>query len=331
MLYALYYNYTLEGDTFLSSLNFPSPVDHDLLRIKLSIDNSIMKYLGEQKKMDAADIPKIEMSHSSYPIIANRIIQDMNLVAQLGGYFFVLGPLLSFTIFLNEVVREKELKLRQGLQVVGVNHTVYWLSWIITGITFCVITSISLIVSAMICGFDIFWNTPFLISFTIFFVFGLAMVSLAFCVSTLVSTQAQANQVAYTFVLVILIFQIMFSSSDVNHVFLYNNRTMNEFNVKLLRRIFYLIPSFTVSICYGSVANIAATHLDPSAVSWTQGVKYKWSDFFTEDTGVIIGGIYWTVPSPFELVSILFYDALIFMLFTWYFDHIVAHNRGVAE
>ena len=131
--------------------------------------------------------------------------------------------------------------------------------------------------------------------------------------------------------LVILIFQIMFSQSDVNHVFLYNNRTMNEFKVKLLRRLFYLIPSFTVSICFGSVANIAATHLDPSAVSWTPGVKYKWSDFFTDDTGVIIGGIFWTVPSPFELVMIMFYDAMLFLFLTWYFDHVVAHNRGVAE
>lgn len=123
----------------------------------------------------------------------------------------------------------------------------------------------------------------------------------------------------------------MFSQADVNHVFLYNNRTSNDFNVKLIRRIFYMIPSFTVSICFGTVGRIAATHLDPSAVSWTKGVPYKWSDFFTEDTGNFIGGIYWTVPSPFELVLIMLYDSLIFLLFTWYFDHIIAHNRGVAE
>jgi hypothetical protein len=190
MMYAVYYNFTLEGDTFLNSLMMPSPVDHDLIRIKLSIDNSIMKYLGTLKNMNEEDIPRIEMSHSTYPILADRIIKDMNLVSQLGGYFFVLGPLLSFTIFLNEVVREKELKLRQGLQVVGVNHTVYWLSWIISGIAFSMMTAVSLIVSAMICGFDFFLNTPFMISFIIFFVFGLAMVSFAFCVSTLVSTQA---------------------------------------------------------------------------------------------------------------------------------------------
>lgn len=52
------------------------------------------------------------MSHSTYPIVADRVIKDTNIVSQLGGYFFVLGPLLSFTLILNELVREKELRLR---------------------------------------------------------------------------------------------------------------------------------------------------------------------------------------------------------------------------
>jgi len=83
--------------------------------LKLSIDNGIMKYLGEQRHMPSQDIPRIEMTHSTYPIVADRLIKDTNLVSQLGSYFFVLGPLLSFTIILNEIVREKELRLWQGL------------------------------------------------------------------------------------------------------------------------------------------------------------------------------------------------------------------------
>ena len=53
------------------------------------------------------------MSTSWYPVVADRLVKESNLVSQLGGYFFVLGPLLSFTIMLNEIVREKELRLRQ--------------------------------------------------------------------------------------------------------------------------------------------------------------------------------------------------------------------------
>jgi hypothetical protein len=47
--------------------------------------------------------------------------------------------------------------------------------------------------------------------FLVFFVFSMSMTAMAYFVSTLVSTQASANQIAYTFVLMTIIFQIVFS------------------------------------------------------------------------------------------------------------------------
>jgi hypothetical protein len=90
------------------------------------------------------------------------MVSGINLVSQVGNYFFVLTPLLTFTIFLNEIVREKELRLRQGLSVVGVKHGVYWMSWFIVGVIFSAMTSAILVLSGLLCQFDIFWNTPFL-------------------------------------------------------------------------------------------------------------------------------------------------------------------------
>ena len=75
----------------------------------------------------------------------------MNVIASTGSYFFILTPLLTFTIFLNELVREKELRLRQGLSVVGVSHSVYWISWLLVGIAFSALTSFALGVMGVIC------------------------------------------------------------------------------------------------------------------------------------------------------------------------------------
>jgi len=83
---------------------------------------------------------------------------------------------------------------------------VYWISWIIVGLVFSALTTTVLVVTSMICQFDMFWNTPFLIIWFVFFSFSVAMNSLAYFVSTLVSTQASANQIAYTFVLMTIIF-----------------------------------------------------------------------------------------------------------------------------
>ena len=98
-----------------------------------------------------------------------------------------------------------------------------------------------------------------------------------------------------------------------------------------MRTIFYLFPSFTVSVSFGAVAVVAATHMDPASVSWVKGLKYSWSDFLTPESGNVVGGIHWETPSAFELMLILLWDSLFFLALTWYFDHTISHNRGVAE
>jgi len=281
--------------------------------------------------MPYSDIPRIEMTHSSYPIVADRLIKDTNLVSQLGAYFFVLGPLLSFTIILNEIVREKELRLRQGLQVVGVGHSVYWASWTLVGLAFAGVTTVILLFTGLVCQFDVFWNTPLWISFLVFFMFTMAMITMAYFVSTLVSTQAAANQMAYTFVLLTIIFQIVFSQQDINNLFLYNDSTRNTPFVYLFRSFFNLVPSFTFSVCFGAIVKVASTHFDAHLIIWIPGKRYTFSDFITRETGSIIKGIGYTMPSALESFGVLVADVVLYTVLTWYFDHVLSHNRGVAD
>jgi len=70
-------------------------------------------------------------------------------MSMYGSYYFILGPLLTFMFLMQEISREKEYKLRQGLNVVGVSHAVYWMHWIIVGTLINVIQTLVL----MICGF----------------------------------------------------------------------------------------------------------------------------------------------------------------------------------
>lgn len=57
----------------------------------------------------------------------------MDISAGFGALFYQLGPLLSLMILIQEITREKEAKLRQGLNIVGVSHPIYWLNWLIVG------------------------------------------------------------------------------------------------------------------------------------------------------------------------------------------------------
>lgn len=57
----------------------------------------------------------------------------MDIMNIFGSYYFILGPILTFMLLLQEIAKEKENRLRQGLNVVGVSHTVYWCHWVIVG------------------------------------------------------------------------------------------------------------------------------------------------------------------------------------------------------
>lgn len=58
--------------------------------------------------MAIEDTPKIKMSHSSYPRGVDRFVKGSNVISQMGAMFFLFSPMLGFSIFLNEIVREKE-------------------------------------------------------------------------------------------------------------------------------------------------------------------------------------------------------------------------------
>ena len=56
--------------------------------------------------------PKIDVSYSRYPMSKDRLMGDADIMADIGGFYFLLIPLVIFVIIFLEIAREKELKLR---------------------------------------------------------------------------------------------------------------------------------------------------------------------------------------------------------------------------
>lgn len=167
--------------------------------------------------------------------------------------------------------------------------------------------------------------------FLIFFIFTNAMIAMAFFVSTLVHTQSSANQLAYTFVLMTIIFQAVFSQQDVNNMFLYNDETSGKFSIRMARLFFNSVPSFTFSVTLGALIKVASTHLDPQSIIWVKGRKYGWDDFTRRETGSIVLDVTYTMPSGMESLMILLGDVVMYLVLAWYFDHVISNNRGVAD
>jgi ABC-type multidrug transport system permease subunit len=107
--------------------------------------------------------------YGEFPSPIDRFFKNFEVTSQIGAYYFSLGPLITFTVLLQEIARDKEYKLRQGLNVVGVSHLVYWINWIFVGTMLNLIQTSVLMITGSFCGFQIWENCPHWILFNLFF------------------------------------------------------------------------------------------------------------------------------------------------------------------
>lgn len=114
----------------------------------------------------------------------------------------MITPLFAFLFIQSEIVREKEYKLRQGLNIFGASHSSYWFSWFLISNIYAIVSSISTYIAGLVFGFGFFTDTPFyIIIFFLMYPFTLAMQMLSFFLSTLSPTVKAANAISYGIVL----------------------------------------------------------------------------------------------------------------------------------
>jgi hypothetical protein len=191
-MYNILYNVTNSPNGFLTAAYFPYPKDPVLIKLKTDIDNGYMNYYANLKNIEA---PKINLYYSDFPSVNNRFMQGADMVSSSGAFYFFFPPVITFVVVLMEIVREKDLKLRKSLLIIGLNNTAFWVSWLITSIVYAVLVSIILVVSGKICQFDFFNNTPFLITFFLFFLYNLSMQFLAYFMTAILRSTKSAYTV----------------------------------------------------------------------------------------------------------------------------------------
>ena len=79
-------------------------------------------------------LPRIKSSFSDYPETLDRVFNNFSMTKMFGACYFAMGPIITLITLLTEIVKEKEFRLRNGLNVVGVGHNVYWFTWILVAV-----------------------------------------------------------------------------------------------------------------------------------------------------------------------------------------------------
>jgi hypothetical protein len=129
--YSIMYNLTFAPNDFLSAAMVPSQFYNDIFKLKQDIDNSLLSFL-HIKDRRMGNPPYVDITQSHFPIVTDRYILDANAIALLGALWLIISPLFLMVWFLTDIVKEKELNLRKGLNVIGMSHASYWGHWMAT-------------------------------------------------------------------------------------------------------------------------------------------------------------------------------------------------------
>lgn len=101
--------------------------------------------------------------------------------------------------------------------------------------------------------------------------------------------------------------------------------------VTLLKVILILYPPFSYTKIFTNVSQYSGYHFDIGTRKWEHGIKdYDLDVFASEAKGSLAPISTDTYTRYSDLISmvILLCDALLFIILTWYFDHVVESNRG---
>ena len=192
-----------------------------------------------------------------------------------------MGPLLGFMTLVQELAREKENRLRQGLNVVGVSHGAYWLSWFIISTLINILQTCVFVLSGYITNFTMWQHTAASLLFYIHFVYCMTMTIVAFMVSTVVTKQDTANTVSYTLILGFIMIGLCFAQAFFSLRIFYE--TKNTWAIPAAAEVgafFELLPPYNFCMSFGIIAGLASPFMDVDHLEWTKAVDFTWPMFY---------------------------------------------------
>lgn len=312
--------YTVVSDNklaLMSSLvfiNISTIQDMNPLKLKLDIDNAIMKAFTKDSKM----IPNISISVASSPKIQlERPI--FNYIQILGSSFNFFICASSFLGLVGEMTREKELFVRRSLRLIGVSDFSYLFSWLITEIcsSFLTATIQLLFVVLLIFGIQMSF-IDLCLYWLINFLFFLSMQTLGMFLSIIIDSSKKAVTVSYGIIILGLLFQSL-SLTDGLIKMLFDNFSsiIWIFNGALM--LFF--PPYNYAVAY-FVYSRYFKFQEYSDGLFPKQFAEKLKFFEALDGGKS------PIPSTAFFTCALGINAVFLFLLTCYFDHIIESNRG---
>lgn len=146
--YQLWFNAT-------NSANGTDIFGRTVLSMIRGLDEAIISVLNDPAATVSAEL---DYNVKDWPVEPPARTSDA-VVQALGPVFMFCSEMIIFINVLSTIVSEKELKLRHGMEVMGLKPGVYWFSQLVSNSLLVLINSLSATAWGYIFGFEAFRNT----------------------------------------------------------------------------------------------------------------------------------------------------------------------------
>lgn len=163
----------------------------------ISLQNSIQQAIINEKlsQLGLNKTVSLQTSTQLYPQrympLGDRIYDILWAIMFPMIFSYVLQCLTS------SIVTEKKEKLKEGMKMMGLKESVYWLSWLSIQLLVNLFLTIVFVVCSYIFG--LFHYTPYFITFTSFYLYSSSIVGMAFFVSVFFGNPKTASSVGFLF------------------------------------------------------------------------------------------------------------------------------------
>jgi hypothetical protein len=180
-----FFKATYQDPNFFVQLPLQSAVQREIARYQLS-QNPATAPLASQLVWNMG---AVTFAHPS--------ISPTSILGYVLGPFIFAACMFSFVSQVQIFVSEKENGLRQALRTMGMMDSAFWLSWGAWELTLAFFTGHIITIFGMILQFNLFIKNSYGLLFFLFFLFQLAMSSLALVLCALIKKTAVAVYIGF--------------------------------------------------------------------------------------------------------------------------------------
>ena len=189
------------------------------------------------------------------------------------------------------MVLEKEIKVKEGMKMMGLTDGIYFLSYFIQYIILSIIDSIIISGSFLL----LFTKIPFVVLFFMFFLISLSIFSMAFCFQSFIEKTKESLILSLLMCFAVFFFYMLVISENANYS---------------LKVALSLFPPVTIFIGFNLLGKFEA----------------NLREFYFKDIFYI-----YTNYSIFVMYIMLILDCLIYLFIGYYLQNILKHEFGIRK